>query len=280
MTTAPTLAAPQPFIKWVGGKRQLLPELLKRVPPKFSRYFEPFMGGAALFWALRPERATLGDLNPRLVKTYQAVRGSVDEVILRLRGHARLHAKNAEHHYYAIRDMQIDSYPEPAIAAWFIYLNKTCFNGLYRENRSGKFNTPIGSFKTPPTICDEENLRACSEALAGHAAIVHQNFATTVAEAETGDFVYFDPPYVPASGTADFTAYTKAGFGPEQQRNLRDVARVLKMRGVHVLLSNNSVPEVHDLYGGPEFTIEEVDARRNVNSKGTGRGAVKEVLIR
>lgn len=267
----------QPFIKWAGGKRQLLPELLKRVPPRFGRYFEPFIGGGALFWALQPEHATLGDLNPRLCKTYMAVRDSVDDVIQRLHGHARLHAKNGARHYYAVRDIAIDAYPNAAVAAWFIYLNKTCFNGLYRENKAGKFNVPVGAYKDP-TICDEVTLRLCSAALA-RASVCNYNFATTAAEAQTGDFVYFDPPYAPVSGTADFTSYTKSGFGPDQQRALRDVALTLKARGVHVLLSNNSVPEIHDLYARG-FEIEEVDAKRAINSKGSARGSVKEVLIR
>jgi DNA adenine methylase len=276
MTTTPTA---QPFIKWAGGKRQLLPELLARVPPTFGRYFEPFIGGGALFWALQPQRAVLGELNPRLAKTYMAVRDSIDDVIQRLHGHARLHKKNGERHYYAVRDITIDAYPAPAVAAWFIYLNKTCFNGLYRENKAGKFNVPVGDYKDP-MICDEVNLRLCSAALASRAAVVNNDFETTAAEAEPGDFVYFDPPYAPMSATADFKSYTKAGFDVADQTRLRDLARWLKQRGVHVLLSNSSAPLIRELYGEGDFTVEEIDAKRAINSKASARGVVKELLIR
>lgn len=284
MTAAAAASTPspaaRPFIKWAGGKTQLLPELLKRVPPKFGRYFEPFIGGGALFWALRPGRATLGDLNPRLCRTYNIIRDDVEDVIVRLRAHARMHERNGEKHYYAVRALPIDGYPSGALAAWFIYLNKTCFNGLYRENAAGKFNVPIGAYKTPPVICDEANLRACSAALAFRASIVNASYAVTVQDAEPGDFVYFDPPYAPLTKTADFKSYTKAGFSDDDQRALRDLARTLKARGVHVLLSNSSAPIIRELYGEGDFIVDEIDARRAISSKGSTRGAVKELLIR
>jgi DNA adenine methylase len=278
--TATPSPGPQPFIKWVGGKRQLLPELLARMPPTFERYFEPFIGGGALFWTLQPRDAVLGDMNERLCKTYMAVRDSVDDVITRLHGHARLHKQNGERHFYAVRDIAIDAYPNAAIAAWFIYLNKTCFNGLYRVNGSGKFNTPVGAYVNP-TICDEANLRACAATLAYRATVLHADFEKTTAEAKAGDFVYFDPPYAPVSASADFTSYTKAGFDVADQIRLRDHALALKRRGVHVLLSNSAAPLIYELYAvSRDFTIEEVDAKRAINSKGDARGAVKEVLIR
>jgi len=159
-----------------------------------------------------------------------------------------------------------------------IYLNKTCFNGLYRVNKSGGFNVPFGSYKNP-TICDEENLRACSAALAP-AVIRASGFWVTVADVERGDFVYFDPPYVPVSKTSNFAAYTAAGFGPKDQERLRNLALSLKRRGVHVLISNSGTEAVRELYSDKDFLIEEVQARRSINSKGKGRGAVKEYLIR
>jgi DNA adenine methylase len=271
--------APQPFIKWVGGKRQLLPELLARVPPKFGHYFEPFIGGGALFWALSPERATLGDMNERLTRTYNIIRDDVEAVITRLKGHAAAHAKNGEHHFYAVRKIAIDAYPSAAVAAWFIYLNKTCFNGLYRVNASGQFNTPMGKYANP-TICDEANLRACAEAMAYRATVMHTDFEKTVAGAKAGDFVYFDPPYAPVSASADFTSYTKGGFDVADQTRLRDLALALKRRGVHVMLSNSSAPLIYELYAvSRDFKIEEVAAKRAINSKGSARGAVKEVII-
>lgn len=270
---------PQPFIKWVGGKRQLLPELLARVPAKFGTYYEPFVGGGALFWALRPERAMLGDMNERLCRTYGAVRDSTDELIERLRAHAHLHAKNGKDHYYATRAMKIDAYPSTALAAWFIYLNKTCFNGLYRVNAKGDFNTPMGDYANPD-ICDAENLLACAAALAHRASVVSAPYHKTVAGAQAGDFVYFDPPYAPLNATSDFTSYTSAGFDVADQIQLRDTALALKRRGVHVMLSNSSAPLIYELYAvSKDFKIEEVDAKRAINSKGSARGAVKEVII-
>jgi DNA adenine methylase len=278
VAAAPSPAA-RPFIKWAGGKTQLLPELLQRMPPKFGRYYEPFIGGGALFWAVQPQNATLGDLNPRLCRTYGIIRDDVEDVIKRLRGHAEMHAKHGADHYYAVRNTPIDAYPSGAIAAWFIYLNKTCFNGLYRENSKGKFNVPVGRYNNP-VICDEENLRACSRALAFRASVINASFAVTVQDAKAGDFVYFDPPYAPLTKTADFKSYTKAGFSDDDQRALRDLARTLKARGVHVLLSNSSADIIRELYGEGDFQVEEIDARRAINSKGGDRGAVKELLIR
>jgi DNA adenine methylase len=248
------------------------------VPPKFGHYFEPFIGGGALFWALRPERATLGDMNERLCRTYNIIRDDVEAVITRLRGHAEMHAKNGDRHYYAVRSIKIDAYPSPALAAWFIYLNKTCFNGLYRVNRSGGFNVPVGTYENP-TICDADNLRACSKALAFHATAMHAEYYETVQAAQAGDFVYFDPPYAPLNATSDFTSYTANGFGPHNQEGLRNVMRGLKLRGVHVLQSNSSASLIRDLYAGNDFKIEEVSAKRAINSKASGRGAVKELLI-
>jgi DNA adenine methylase len=272
----------QPCLKWPGGKRHLLPEILPRLPKKIKTYYEPFVGGGAVFFALaaerRFERAMLGDTNQELMSTYLSLKFDVDAVIRRLEEH--VYTKT---HYYATRAHA----PRTAVAraARMIYLNRTCFNGLYRVNKSGKFNVPFGRY-TNPTICDEENLRAVSVAL-HNVAFSLLDFEQTVMVARRGDTVYFDPPYVPVSETSNFTAYGKDGFGPEDQIRLRDTAESLIRRGVHVLLSNSDTPFVRQLYGrrrtGRElstfFKIEKVRAPRRINSKGGKRGDVGELLI-
>jgi DNA adenine methylase len=265
----------RPFLKWAGGKRQLLPHLLAHVPPRFGAYFEPFLGGGALFFATRPAhggRATLGDVNERLVRAYRGVARQGREVVRLL----STYPHDADF-FYRLRSEPIDQRSDAEVAAWFIYLNKTGYNGLYRVNSKNRFNVPFGRY-TNPTVCDEAGLLACAEALADVSLVVG-DFESVVARARKGDFVYFDPPYVPLSATSSFTSYTSAGFGPDDQRRLRDVARSLKRRGVHVLLSNSSAPLIRELYAGG-FEIHEVSATRMVNSRGSGRGAVAELVIR
>jgi DNA adenine methylase len=261
----------RPFIKWAGGKRQLLPSLLRHAPRDAPTYFEPFIGGGALFFALRPRRAVLADVNERLIRTYRGVKNNVDEVTRQLGGFPHTPA-----FFYRFREEKIDGGTDADVAAWFIYLNKTGFNGLYRVNRDNRFNVPFGRYVNP-TICDEPTLRACSAALAETELLV-EDFAAVVAKARRGDFVYFDPPYVPLSATSSFTSYTSAGFGETEQTRLRDTARRLKKRGVRVLLSNSSAPSVRELYADG-FDIAEVSATRLVNSKATARGAIVELLI-
>lgn len=261
----------KPFIKWVGGKRQLLPELLQRVPGSYGRYFEPFVGGGALFFEMQPRAAALTDVNARLIRTYRGVRNSVEEVIALLDTYP-----HSEEFFYGLRSAPIDAATDVEVAAWFIYLNRTCFNGLYRVNRKNGFNVPYGRHANP-TICDAETLLACSAALQG-ASLEAADFEQAVADAQPGDLVYFDPPYVPLTVTSSFTSYTADGFGSADQQRLRRVALELKHRGVHVLLSNSSAQMVRELYA-EHFVVHEVDARRSVNSKGSGRGSVKELLM-
>jgi DNA adenine methylase len=272
LKVVPEPAAGRPFIKWAGGKRQLLPSLLQHTPPKAARYFEPFIGGGALFFALRPKRAVLADVNARLIRTYKGVQNNVEEVI----GLLRSYPHNPTF-FYKFREKNIDTGSDAEVAAWFIYLNKTGFNGLYRVNRDNRFNVPFGSY-TNPNICDEPTLRACSEALAGTELLV-EDFGKVVAKAKRGDFVYFDPPYVPLSTTSSFTSYTSSGFGEAEQTRLHDTAKKLKKRGVRVLLSNSSAPFVRNLYADG-FDVIEVSATRVVNSKATARGAIVELLIK
>lgn len=264
---------PRPFVKWSGGKRQLLPELIKYVPEKFERYYEPFVGGGALFWHLQPKSAVLGDINDELIVSYRVIRERCEKLIDVLTLHGRAHSRA---HFEHMRDVNFVEANVESRAARFIYLNKTCFNGLYRVNKSGKFNVPFGDYANP-TICDAENLRACAAALKT-VITMHGDFEETTKLAESGDFVYFDPPYIPVSKTS-FTAYDKSGFGRADHVRLRDCALHLKRCGAYVLLSNSSAPLVEELYGR-DFELIPVQGKRSINSKGTGRGPVKEWIIR
>jgi len=258
----------------VGGKGRLLPELLARLPVSFADYHEPFIGGGAVFFALSttrgPGRSSLSDANPALIEVYRALRDDVDGVIAAL----RLHRYDRDH-YYRVRAQRPEALTLAERAARVIYLNKTCYNGLYRENRAGQFNVPFGRYANP-TICDEPNLRAASAVLQG-VDIACRPFPTVLDAARPGDFVYFDPPYVPVSATANFTAYNRHGFGPDDQRRLRDVFAALAGRGVRAMLSNSDTPLVRELYAG--FRVEQVFAARAVNSRANGRGKVAEVLV-
>jgi DNA adenine methylase len=269
----------RPFLKWAGGKGQLLPELLARVNSAgaFKRYHEPFLGGGALFFALVREnrlgraRAYLSENNPRLVDTYLGLRDHPDKVIALLQRHRE---KNCEAYYYAVRAESPAGIAEQA--ARIIYLNKTCYNGLFRENSRGGFNVPFGRYKNP-AICDEANLRACAAALK-KAHVEARGFETVLQYAKPGDFVYFDPPYHPVSKTASFTSYHKGGFGEEEQRQLARVFDELTKKKVKVLLSNSDTPFVIELYR-PIGAIEYVKANRAVNSRADRRGKVSEVLV-
>lgn len=268
---------PRPFVKWAGGKRQLLPELLSRLPRSFRRYHEPFVGGGALFFALRarqllPQGARLADINPELVNAYQIVRDRVETLIVLLGAF-----RNEEDFYYEIRaqdPLQLDPVQR---AARLLYLNRTCFNGLFRENRDGRFNVPFGRYRNLQ-ILRENDLRAASRALRG-ICIEQDSFDALSDCAQPGDFVYFDPPYAPLSRTASFTTYSRGGFDDTAQRRLGALVRELGARGVHVLLSNSSAPIIYDIYDHPELHVEQVLASRAINSRADRRGKVAEVLV-
>lgn len=265
----------KPFIKWAGGKGQLIPELITRLPKSFNRYFEPFLGGGALFFALQPQKAHLSDTNHELITTYRAVRDSVESLIGDLSKH-----KYEEQYYYAVRraDSEKDyaQWSEVKRASRFIFLNRTCFNGLYRVNSKGEFNVPFGRY-TNPTICNAPLLRSCSKALQG-AQVEMLCFKEIIGRAKSGDFVYFDPPYAPLNATSNFTSYSKDGFSTDMQVALRDICRILSERRVNFMLSNSSAPLVFDLY--KEFYIERVKASRLINSKASKRGQIDEVIVR
>lgn len=262
---------PRPFIKWVGGKGQLLEQLWPMLPSTCSAYHEPFMGGGALFFALRPGQASLSDVNSELVHCYQAVRDNVDGVITHLQTHPY-----DKDHYYRIRALHPMTLSLEARAARTIYLNRAGFNGLYRVNGQGVFNVPFGRYKNP-LICHEENLRACSLELQ-NVALEVRDFEAVLDHAKPGELVYFDPPYVPISKTSDFTAYSAGGFGPEDQLRLAKVFTQLADRGVYCLLSNSDTTFVRQLY--KDFEIDVVSASRNINSKGEKRGKISEVVVR
>jgi DNA adenine methylase len=263
-----------PFLKWAGGKGRLLPQLRPLLPARFNRYFEPFLGGGALFFALAPERAVLSDINPALVRTYEAVRDEIEGVLAVLR---RLSTHNDADAYYHRRERyNTIALDDDEHAATFIYLNRTCFNGLHRVNKSGEFNVPFGRYKNP-RIVDEPGLRAASAALAG-ASLLSAGFGHVLDVARAGDLVYFDPPYVPASATASFTAYAKDGFGLEEQCALRNIFLALDRRGCFVVLSNSDTPTVRELYEG--FRFESVRASRAIAAKGSSRAAVAELVVR
>ena len=267
-----------PIVKWAGGKTRLLDELCARTPDGYRRYFEPFVGGGALYFRLHPRSAVLSDSNPDLVNMYRCVAGHVEAVIDRLGRHRAAHDAD---YYYAMRERWnapggMDADVERAAA--FIYLNKTCYNGLWRVNSRGKFNVPIGRYDEP-TIFDAGHLRTASRLLS-RARLTTAHFADAVKDARAGDFVYFDPPYHPISDTANFTSYTSSCFGPDDQRELAEIARRLHRRGCTVLVSNSDAAFVRELYRGSDFRIDVVDCARAINSKASARGPQRELLIR
>ncbi len=268
----------KPFVKWAGGKRSSLPKLLSRLPQQFDRYHEPFVGGGALFFAVHAEQMfggggkyCLSDVNPDLVNAFFTVQADVEPLIDRLGQHAKDHSHD---HYYSVR-AQHNLCDRVERAARFIYLNKTCYNGLWRVNSKGQFNVPLGS-SPKPAICDADNLRACHAAL--QAVEVSLRDFRDIAPC-SGDFVYLDPPYHKQKSSG-FTKYAQADFGKGEHEALRDLCRRLHEHGVRFMLSNSDTPLVRALYAGAPFRIEMVQAPRMVNRNAAGRGAVDELLIR
>ena len=271
MTTNVRHAVTRPFLKWAGGKTQLLPELLARMPANLGTYHEPFVGGGALFFATGESRAVLADANEELVNCYEVVRDRVDDLIAALGCHV-----NEPEYFYEVRATDVRSMTSIQRASRFIYLNRTCFNGLYRVNAKDEFNTPFGRYKNP-RICDESVLRAASEALQG-VTLVAAGYLESLRNAGEGDFVYLDPPYVPISKNADFKRYTREQFRDSDQRQLALEFRRLAGIGCRVMLSNSWHPMIENLYEG--FTIEMVEARRLVNCDASKRGPIAEAIVR
>lgn len=262
---------PRPFLKWAGGKGQLIPQYIPYFPKEFSTYYEPFLGGGAIFFYLLPNCSTLMDINPELVNVFRCVRDRVEELIEQLQQHRDRHAPE---YYYQVRACNQGS--EVERAARLIYLNKTCFNGLYRENSKGQFNVPIGRYKNP-AICDPGLLHAASRALQ-ESQIEISSFEAVLDYAHSNrDFVYFDPPYHPISATSRFTAYNRYSFAQADQIRLRDTFVTLAQRGVKVMLSNSDCPFIRELY--KDFTIHTIFASRSINSNINRRGKITEVLV-
>lgn len=273
---------PKPFVKWVGGKRQLLKQfrLMGLYPPekfniKTGRYFEPFVGGGAVFFDLLPEKSFLSDLNSELVTTYNIIKNDVDRLIISLTKY-----KYEKDFFLKVRSMQPKLLPNNDIASRFIYLNRTCFNGMYRVNSRGEFNVPFGKYSNP-LICDEQNLRRVSKALKD-VEIKCQDYKEILKFTKKGDFVYFDPPYYPINSTSSFTSYTKEAFLDKEQLELRNTYLTLHERGCFVMLSNSDTPFINKIYseiGKYGVKINKVIAGRTINSKATGRGKITEVLV-
>lgn len=264
----------RPVLKWCGGKTRLLPDLRARMPATFGRYYEPFAGGAALFFDLEPERAVLGDANADLIGMYRALAGCVEAVLFDLEQHDAAHCESYFKQTRSRWNAWRNSWPSHELAAAFLYLNKGCFNGLWRVNRAGEFNVPWN--KSATVSFDYEHLRAASTLLQ-RAELRAGGYRETVRDAKRGDLVYIDSPYVPVSKTANFTAYAAGGFGPDDQCDLADLVRDLTSRGVYCLVSNSDTPLVRELYSG--MRIDTVQCGRAINSKGSGRGKVSEVIV-
>jgi DNA adenine methylase len=272
----------RPFLKWAGGKTQILSELEKFVPSEFNRYFEPFLGGGTVFFYLITKivrySAYLSDINEELITTYKVVKDDVERLIDLLKEHQKDYNKNPSEFYYELRSCVTPTHIERA--ARFITLNKTCYNGLYRVNKRGVFNVPIGRYKNP-LICDSNNLRNASLSLRDSKVIIElSDYKQIVLEnAKEGDFVYLDPPYNPASSTASFTSYTNSGFTNTDQKELRDVFIELTDRKCKVLLSNSDTKFIRELYSEFATYFKEVNVLRSINCKGSKRIGHKELII-
>lgn len=253
----------KPILKWAGGKTQMLGDLLPKVPSSYGRYIEPFLGGGAMFFALQPEQAVIADSNPELINLYRQVANHVDDVVCQLKKY-----ENTQEMFYAVRGQDWTMLPEAEAAARTIFLNKTCFNGLYRVNKKGRFNVPFGKYKNPK-ICDEEGLKAASAALKKAEIVCGDYLLVLEHYAQPGDFVFLDPPYLPISEYSDFKRYTKEQFYEEDHVELAKMVKTLHERGCHVILTNSNHPLVHELYA--PFTIDVIQTKRHISCNGSTR---------
>jgi DNA adenine methylase len=270
----------RPILKWAGGKARLLPEILPLLPERIETYYEPFVGGGAVFFALASERrfrrAVLSDLNAELVDVYRGIKKDVEAVIRLLERYRKNHDAEL---YYRTRELQPESLELVQRAARLIYLNKTGYNGLYRVNRAGQFNVPFGTYVNP-AICDAERLRATAAVLRARGIkLVTGDFAKVTEPARPGDAVYFDPPYAPRSTTANFTSYHSQEFGRAEHERLAATLEELTERGVRTVLSNSDTRFTRQLYDRQRFQVQKVLVARPINSKSSKRGRVGELLI-
>lgn len=267
-----------PLLKWAGGKRQLLRQIRKYIPENIETYIEPFLGGGAVFFDLKPKKAIVNDLNQELVNLYNVIKENPEELINDLKRH-----KNESEYFYYIRSLDRDEVKFSSLtnaerASRIIFLNKTCYNGLFRVNNQGQFNTPFGRYKNP-LIIDEKLINNMSRYFNQNTImILNKDFEDVLKLAKKGDFVYLDPPYDPVSDSSSFTGYSKSGFGIDDQKRLKEACDILNKKDVKFLLSNSDTKFIRDLY--KEYTIEEVMASRVINSKVDSRGKINEVLVR
>lgn len=253
----------KPILKWAGGKQQILSEIRKRAPKSFNKYIEPFVGGGAVFFAINSDSYVISDTNPELINLYRVLPDNVDEVIQELEEH-----KNEEDYYYDVRAMNVDKLTKVERAARFVYLNRTCFNGLYRVNKKGEFNVPFGKYKNPRIIY-EKRLRKASEKLR-NTKILLSDYKDTLNEyAEEDDFIFLDPPYIPISEYSNFKRYTKEQFRIENHKELADTVKKLAEKGCKIILTNSNHELVYDLYS--DYKIEVLETNRNISKDGDNR---------
>lgn len=266
-----------PVLKWVGGKRQLLPEIIKLLPEKITKYYEPFLGGGAVLFHIQPKKALVNDINEELINCYKVIKENPNELIESLKKH-----ENNSEYFYKIRSLdRTEEYKmlsNVEKASRIIYLNKTCYNGLFRVNSSGEFNSPFGRYKNPK-IVEEITIKAISHYFnTNDIEILSTDYKKALLGVKKGSFVYFDPPYDPVSDSSNFTGYTKSGFTKDDQIELKELCDELTKNGVKFLLSNSSTKFIKELY--KDYNIEIVTAKRYINSNKDARGSIEEVLIR
>ena len=276
------LVTPKPFVKWAGGKRQLIPILNQNIPESFGTYYEPFLGGGALLFHIltdkNGQKCSISDLNSDLVLAYTTIRDRVDSLIASLKNHEKNYQKDSESYYYSIRESNPRSEIEKT--SRLIFLNRTCFNGLYRVNSKGKFNVPLGKYSNP-NIVNEENLHAVSNILqSSRISIKCRDFEAVLRDAKKGDLIYFDPPYQPTSATANFTSYTNKDFTYDDLTRLAELCLKLDSRGCNVLLSNSDSKEVADIFATNPWKITRIEANRSINSNSKKRTGHFELLIK
>ena len=276
------LVTPKPFVKWAGGKRQLIPILNQNLPESFGTYYEPFLGGGALLFHIltdkNGQKCSISDLNSDLVLAYITIRDRTDSLIASLKNHEKNYQKDSESYYYSIRENNPRSEIEKT--SRLIFLNRTCFNGLYRVNSKGKFNVPLGKYSNP-NIVNEENIRAVSHILqSSRISIKCRDFEAVLRDAKKGDLVYLDPPYQPVSATANFTSYTTKDFTYDDLTRLAELCLKLDSRGCKVLLSNSDSKEVADIFAKNPWKITRIEANRSINSNSKKRTGHFELLIK
>lgn len=276
----------KPFVKWVGGKGKLVPELEKYFPKKFNRYFEPFVGGGALFYEVIQKNnivfSSINDINKKLIVTYKQIQQDPKKIISLLKNieneYKKLSLEEQKEYFYTIRKKyNKESLDNITIAVYLIFLNKTCFNGMYRENSKGEYNIPFGDQKNP-TICDEKNILAVSKCLK-NTEINNLSFEEAVEKCKKGDYIYFDPPYYPINATSSFTSYSKNSFGPREQEKLRNVFIKLARKGCFVMLSNSNTDFIKEIYKEYKDYFKYIYATRSINSNGNKRGKILEIVI-